>query len=59
MVRMFYYNPNDIYFNVFVLFEIVHHAFVSTFIIPFEVRLVLGHSFLPKNYHLVANYMQV
>lgn len=56
---MFNYNPNDIYFNVFVLFEIVHHAFVSTFIIPFEVRLVLGHSFLPKNYHLVANYMQV
>lgn len=59
MVRMFNYNPNDIYFNVFVLFEIVHHAFVSTFIIPFEVRLVLGHSFLPKNYHLVANYLQV
>lgn len=56
---MFNYNPNDIYFNVFVLFEIVHHAFVSTFIIPFEVRLVLGHSFLLKNYHLVANYMQV
>lgn len=57
MVCMFNYNLNDIYFNVFVFFEIVYYVFVSIFIIYFEVCLVLGYSFFLKNYYLVVNYM--